>query len=145
MIASILHPQCNFLTSCYTSLLDLPALYNISVTIMKSALLMTTLAPSVLALPPTRVKPRSTTVCGQWDSVATGSYTVYQDLWGEDSGTGSQCSTVDGLSGSDLSWSTSWSWSGGSSDVKSYANAVTDITVAQLSSISSIPTTWDWR
>lgn len=70
---------------------------------MKSALFTASLATTALALAPSRIKPRATTICGQWDSVETGSYTVYQDLWGEDNGTGSQCSTVDGLSGNDLS------------------------------------------
>ncbi|KAI0835140.1 glycoside hydrolase family 12 protein [Hypoxylon sp. FL0890] len=90
------------------------------------------------------LEPRDTTICGQWDNVKIGPYTVYQDLWGMDSGTGSQCTTVGSLSGTTLSWSTSWSWSGGSSNVKSFANVVTDITVAQLSSFKSIPSTWTW-
>lgn len=62
-----------------------------------------------------------------------------------DSGTGSQCTTVNSLSGNTLSWKTSWSWSGGQGQVKSFANVVTDIAVTKLSSISSIPSTWSWR
>jgi xyloglucan-specific endo-beta-1,4-glucanase len=93
---------------------------------------------------PSRVEPRATTMCGQWDSVQTGSYTVYQDLWGMDSGTGEQCSTVNSLSGSSLSWSTSWSWAGGNGQVKSYANVVTDLPVVQLSAVDSLPSIWSW-
>ncbi|KAF3770760.1 family 12 glycoside hydrolase, partial [Cryphonectria parasitica EP155] len=87
---------------------------------------------------------RATSICGQWDSVATGVYTVYQDLWNEDAGTGSQCTTVDTLTDDVLSWSTSWSWTGESSQVKSYANTVTNFTITTLASISSIPSLWSW-
>ncbi|ROV90154.1 hypothetical protein VSDG_08790 [Cytospora chrysosperma] len=96
--------------------------------------------------PPSRIEERAaTTICGQWDSVETGSYIVYQDLWGESSGTGSQCTTVNSLSSSgSLPWSTSWSWSGNSSQVKSFANVVTSLSVVQLSDIASLPSTWSW-
>lgn len=94
---------------------------------------------------PSRIERRATSICGQWDSVQTGTYTVYQDLWGMSSGTGSQCTTVNSLSGSTLSWSTSWTWSGGSSSVKSFANVVTSIAITTLSNIASIPSTWKWR
>lgn len=41
--------------------------------------------------------------------------------------------------------STSWTWAGGSSSVKSYANAVvTQSTGIKLSAISTIPTTWKY-
>lgn len=94
------------------------------------------------------LKARSTQICGQYDSVATGAYTVYQDLWGQDSATsGSQCSTVTSLSGSTIVWSTSWSWAGASSSVKSYANIALDSvakTGVKVSSISAIPAVWKW-
>ncbi|PSR94351.1 xyloglucanase 2, partial [Coniella lustricola] len=88
---------------------------------------------------------RATSICGQWDSVPTGVYTVYQDLWNEDAGTGSQCTTIDSLDDSDvLSWSTEWSWSGASTQVKSFANTVTNFTITTLESISTIDTIWSW-
>ncbi|KAB5583710.1 concanavalin A-like lectin/glucanase domain-containing protein [Coniochaeta sp. 2T2.1] len=99
------------------------------------------LAGLAIASPTATLDKRATTICGQWDSVATGTYTVYQDLWGMSAGTGSQCTTVTGISSNKLVWSTSWSWSGGSSSVKSYANAVVSYTARTLSTISSIPTT----
>jgi xyloglucan-specific endo-beta-1,4-glucanase len=96
--------------------------------------------------PDKTLKPRSTQICGQWDSVVTGTYTVYQDLWGESAATsGSQCTTVDSLTSGTIVWSTSWSWAGGSSSVKSYANVALTTTGVQLSSISTIPTVWDYR
>lgn len=52
--------------------------------------------------------------CGQWDNQVQGSYTIYNNLWGRDQATsGSQCTGVDGLSGSTLKWHTKWSWAGG--------------------------------
>jgi len=98
------------------------------------------------AITPTRVlDKRATTICGQWDTVVTGTYTVYQDLWGEsNASSGSQCTTVDSDSSGTISWSTSWTWAGGSSDVKSYANVVVTQSATEISQITSIPTTWDW-
>lgn len=92
----------------------------------------------------TTVEKRASTFCGQWDSVTTGAYTLYNNLWGESSGSGSQCTTYTSLSSNVLKWSTSWSWSGGSSSVKSYANARITVNKA-LSAISKIPSTWNWR
>lgn len=97
---------------------------------------------------PTRTQPlekRATTVCGQWDSVQTGGYTIYNNLWGRDSGTGSQCLTVDGIYSGLVRWSTSWSWSGGPYNVKSYPNAVLQAPAARVSAISTMPSKWQWR
>ena len=45
--------------------------------------------------------------CGQYDTVQTGSYTLYNNLWGESAASsGSECVGVDGLSGNTLSWHT---------------------------------------
>ncbi|KAF2466332.1 endoglucanase A precursor [Lindgomyces ingoldianus] len=112
---------------------------------MKFSTLSTFAATAALAFAaPTATVKKRADMCGQWDSLATGSYTLYQDLWGMSSGTGSQCSGIDSLSGSTLKWHTKWSWSGGSGQVKSYANVVTTISQKALSSISSLPTTWSW-
>lgn len=110
------------------------------------AILPLAFAASALAVPTATVEKRATKICGQWDSVTTGTYTVYQDLWNEAAGTGSQCTTVNSLSGSTVAWSTSWSWAGGSNQVKSYANAVVkQSTIKKISAIASIPSTWKWR
>lgn len=103
-------------------------------------------APSLSEVPSKTINKRATTICGQWDTVVTGTYTLYQDLWGESAATsGSQCSTFNSLSGDTISWSTSWTWAGGSSSVKSYANVVvTQSTGYEVSAISSIPTVWDY-
>lgn len=66
--------------------------------------------------------------CTAFDTITRGKYYVNDNLWGQDKGTGSQCVWAGGLSGSALSWGTSWSWTtnskGRDSDVKSYASTV---------------------
>lgn len=113
---------------------------------LSQTLLASTLAVTALAAPTATLEKRATTICGQWDSVVTGTYTVYQDLWGESAATsGSQCTTVNSNTNGKLSWSTSWTWAGGPSSVKSFANVVVTSAAKQVSAIQSIPTTWDWR
>ena len=65
-----------------------------------------------IAMPTKTIQERGTTYCGQWDSVQTGDYTVYNDLWGISAAkSGSQCFGVDGLSGSTLKWHTTYALS----------------------------------
>ncbi|KAI0448996.1 family 12 glycosyl hydrolase [Xylaria acuta] len=112
---------------------------------MKSLILASAaLAGLALATPTPTVDKRATTFCGQWDSVQTGSYIVYNNLWGQSAGSGSQCTTVTGLTGNSVAWSTSWSWSGGNYNVKSYANAVVQTSAKKISAISTMPTTWKY-
>uniref|UniRef100_L2FHU4 Xyloglucan-specific endo-beta-glucanase n=1 Tax=Colletotrichum fructicola (strain Nara gc5) TaxID=1213859 RepID=L2FHU4_COLFN len=92
---------------------------------MKFSAILALLPLAALATPTPTVEKRASTYCGQWDSAVTGTYTVYNNLWGMSSGTGSH-------------------WSGGQYNVKSYANAVVSITKKALSSIGSIPSTWNW-
>ncbi|KAF2676539.1 glycoside hydrolase family 12 protein [Lentithecium fluviatile CBS 122367] len=102
------------------------------------------LAATALATPTPTLQKRAD-YCGQWDSAVTGAYTVYNNLWGQSAATsGSQCTGVDGLSGSTLKWHTKWSWAGGSYNVKSYANVVTKITQKALSGITSLASTWTY-
>ncbi|GJC83597.1 endoglucanase cel12C [Colletotrichum liriopes] len=111
---------------------------------MKFSAVLAVLPALALATPTPTIEKRATTFCDQWGSAVTGTYTVYNNLWGASSGTGSQCTTLTGLSGSNLQWSTTWSWSGGQYNVKSYANAVVNISKKALSAIGSIPSTWNW-
>lgn len=113
---------------------------------MKSLLLISLGLAGIASATPTKSIEKRASFCGQWDSQVTGSYTVYNDLWGEAEATsGSQCTTINSLSGNTLAWETAWTWTGGSSSVKSFANAAYTFTAKQLSSIESIPTTWKWR
>ncbi|KAI9810721.1 MAG: hypothetical protein M1827_006059 [Pycnora praestabilis] len=101
-------------------------------------------ATAVYAVP-TKTLNKRASMCGQWDSTTTGNYILYQDLWGESAASsGSQCSSLNCFAGNTIAWSTSWSWAGGSSSVKSYANAVVKMTSKELGSLTTIPTTWKW-
>lgn len=107
---------------------------------------LASLAGIATAASPMKLAKRADEFCGQYDTYTDGNWIVYNDLWGEDEATsGSQCTTVSTVDGDSISWSTSWSWEGISYDVKSFANAEYTITATELSAISSIPTTWDWR
>lgn len=89
---------------------------------------------------------RATTACGQYDSISAGSYSILTDLWGEANATsGSQCTTLDSVNGNDVVWSTTWSWTGGSS-VKSFSNVqLNDGIDQQLSAISTMPVCFFYR
>ncbi|KAJ5246011.1 hypothetical protein N7468_000994 [Penicillium chermesinum] len=94
---------------------------------------------------PTNSLSRRADSCEQWAATTTGSYILYNNLWGQSSDpSGKQCTGIDSLSGNTISWHTSWSWSGSASQVKSYANAALRFTAKTLGSIKSIPSTWKW-
>jgi xyloglucan-specific endo-beta-1,4-glucanase len=111
-----------------------------------SALVSATLA-TLAAASPTRVLEKRaavTTWCDSFGSLETGGYTVYHNNWGAAEATsGSQCTTLDSVTSGSVVWSTSWTWAGGSSNVKSYSNVALDVDT-QLSSLSSIPSVWKW-
>lgn len=84
-------------------------------------------------------------LCSQYSSYSSGPYTVNNNLWGESSGSGSQCTYVNSISNSGVSWSTTWNWQGSSSQVKSYANSqLSGLTKKLVSSLHSIPTSVQW-
>ena len=97
----------------------------------------------------------ATQVCGNMDSINNlGPYWINNNLWGAGSGSGSQCSWDNSISGSTLSWGTSWNWSGQANSVKSFASAVlgwhwgykqsgTGLPV-QLSSNTNVNTSWSF-
>ncbi|KUI56554.1 Xyloglucan-specific endo-beta-1,4-glucanase A [Cytospora mali] len=105
-------------------------------------------ATSAMAAPSkvvSALSARSTELCDSWDELTEGQYTIYQNNWGASSATsGSQCTTFDSISGTTVVWSTSWSWEGGSSSVKSYSNVALESVNKKLSAVSSIPSTWKW-
>ncbi|KAG8630510.1 hypothetical protein KVT40_002129 [Elsinoe batatas] len=84
-------------------------------------------------------------MCGQWDNVVSGTYTLYNNLWGRDAGTGSQCTNLDGTTSSGgIKWNTKWSWANGPYNVKSYANVVTKISQLPLSRLTSLASVYTW-
>lgn len=105
---------------------------------------LATFAPTSAA--PTRaLDPRGASQCGQYTSISTGTFTIATNEWGSSYGTGSQCSQINGLSGSSLAWQTTWTWANGVNNVKSYTNVESSTTSCkQISAIKSIPTTWSW-
>lgn len=86
------------------------------------------------------------TLCGQYDTYSSGAYIVNNNLWGKDSGSGSQCASVNSISDSGVSWSTTWDWSGGEDNVKSYPNSgLVALKKQPVSDISSIPSSVKWN
>lgn len=96
------------------------------------------LLPIALAAPVKR-QVDTTQHCGQWDTATEGQYELFLDQWGISGAAGSQCSQVTSLSGSDIAWTTTWTWSGGNG-VKTFSNIQLNTGVnVPLSSISSMP------
>lgn len=84
-------------------------------------------------------------LCEQYGTHVSSPYSVNNNLWGMDTGSGSQCTYVDGISGSGAAWHTTWTWSGGEDEVKSYANSkLEDLNKALISDVQTIPTTVEW-
>lgn len=85
------------------------------------------------------------TLCDQYGYYSTGNYDVNNNLWGQDYGTGSQCTYINSISDSGVSWYTTWNWSGDEGQVKSYANSgYVGQMQMYISDISSIPTSVEW-
>ncbi|KAL4892311.1 concanavalin A-like lectin/glucanase domain-containing protein [Aspergillus ambiguus] len=83
-------------------------------------------------------------LCDQYATSSSGAYTVNNNMWGMDSGSGSQCTYVDGTSGDGVAWHTTWNWSGGDSSVKSFPNSGVNLDKKLVSEISSIPSSAAW-
>ncbi|KAG2420674.1 endoglucanase A precursor [Aspergillus terreus] len=83
-------------------------------------------------------------LCAQYDSASSPPYSVNNNLWGKDQGTGEQCVYVDSLSSSGASWHTTWTWSGGEGTVKSYSNSGVTFDKKLVSDVQSISTSVSW-
>ncbi|PRX97686.1 GH12 family glycosyl hydrolase domain-containing protein [Allonocardiopsis opalescens] len=94
------------------------------------------------------------TSCEPFAAIDQGRYWINNNLWGQDSGTGSQCIQDLYTSGDTIGWRTNWQWSGGQSSVKSFSSAVlgwhwgwrnsgTGLPV-QLSAGRAVPSSWDF-
>ncbi|KAK3067074.1 hypothetical protein LTR53_016265 [Teratosphaeriaceae sp. CCFEE 6253] len=99
---------------------------------------------TALAAPTPTLVERATQQCGQYQSQQSGGYTLATNGWGWSSGTGSQCSEINSVSGGIIAWDTTWSWSGTPTQVKSYTNVQAGFTQKAISQYTSIPTTWKW-
>ncbi|KAM0546020.1 hypothetical protein ACHAPJ_011034 [Fusarium lateritium] len=107
---------------------------------------LATVASATPTTPANTLDKRATTWCGSFGSLQTGGRTVYHNNWGSGAASsGSQCTTFNNANGGSFSWSTSWSWAGGATSVKSYSNVALENINKQVSAIKSIPTKWTWR
>ncbi|KAI1084878.1 concanavalin A-like lectin/glucanase domain-containing protein [Whalleya microplaca] len=114
--------------------------------VTSSLLSMVLAATSAFAAPTPTVNKRDTTIsCGAFGSLATGGYTVYHNNWGSGKATsGNQCTYFKALNGNTVAWSTTWSWTGGPGEVKSYSNVALEKVNKQLSAVKSIWSKWSW-
>ncbi|KAG8873391.1 hypothetical protein FRB97_006800, partial [Tulasnella sp. 331] len=73
-------------------------------------------------------------------------YTLLNDQWGISGYTGSQTAQALGCTGgTTLAWTTTYTWTGGPYQVKTYTDIYLNSGLGkQLSAIKSIPTVWDW-
>ncbi|KAH8701929.1 putative endoglucanase [Talaromyces proteolyticus] len=103
------------------------------------------LQPTLLLSLAAAVYAQEQTLCDQFAVYASDQYIVNNNLWGESEGSGSQCTYVDSMSASGVTWSTTWDWSGGDGEVKSYAySGLNSFNKLYVSDLSSIPTSVDW-
>jgi xyloglucan-specific endo-beta-1,4-glucanase len=86
-------------------------------------------------------------LCTQYAYYSNSDYEVLNNLWGKDAATsGSQCTYVEGSSGSNLKWSSTWTWQGGENNVKSYVYAGRLLTKGNtIAKIKSMPTQIEWN
>ncbi|KAL2789054.1 concanavalin A-like lectin/glucanase domain-containing protein [Aspergillus keveii] len=82
-------------------------------------------------------------LCEQYGVVSSNGYIVNNNMWGQDSGTGTQCTTVDSISSDGVAWHTTWTWSGDMT-VKSYPNSGLVFDPVLVRDISSIQTMAEW-
>lgn len=108
-------------------------------------LLTTALPTGTLCRSTPLLDRRATQQCGQYQTQYQGPYSLATNGWGWSTGTGSQCSQINSVSGNTIAWETSWTWTGGPTSVKSYTNVQQNSYARkQLKAYTSIPTTWKW-
>uniref|UniRef100_M4BGG1 Uncharacterized protein n=1 Tax=Hyaloperonospora arabidopsidis (strain Emoy2) TaxID=559515 RepID=M4BGG1_HYAAE len=85
--------------------------------------------------------------CDQWGQTKSGNYIIYNNLWGSSAATGGgkQCTGLDSGSGDTVAWHTVWSWMGGDTSVKSYANAALTFDAVPLTEVDSIPSSIEFK
>ncbi|RMY34063.1 hypothetical protein D0866_05502 [Hortaea werneckii] len=101
-----------------------------------SAVATASLAAIAAAAPSKTITKRADS-CGQWASIETGNYVLYNNLWGQDNAeSGQGCVGLDSLSGNTIAWHSTWTWKGGNA-IKSYPNVVVnsaeDLTIGSIS------------
>ncbi|KAK1829964.1 glycoside hydrolase family 12 protein [Podospora conica] len=120
---------------------------------MKATTLLALLPSLALASPAASLAPRQQRgaikqLCGQYDYWSNDQYEANNNLWGKGSAQagGSQCTYIDSVSGSNVAWSSTWTWQGGPDNVKSYVYVGRKVTRGRkISQISSMPTAITWK
>lgn len=85
-------------------------------------------------------------LCSQYAYYAANGYEVLNNLWGKDqASSGSQCTYYEGSTGSGIKWSSTWQWTGGENQVKSYVYAGKILSKGNLiSNVRGMPTSIQW-
>ncbi|KAG5914659.1 hypothetical protein E4U42_000368 [Claviceps africana] len=110
-----------------------------------ASLALSGLVASALATPLDHSKRGAQSFCGGFGTSSAGPYTLYHNNWGAGAASsGQQCTAFSPLQGDSVSWSTTWSWQGGPSSVKSYSNLGLAHVNRRLSDVRSIPSRWSW-
>lgn len=85
-------------------------------------------------------------LCEQFASHVESGYGINNNLWGSQSGTGSQCTYADFSDSCGISWHVDWTWQGGPNSVKSYPYSGLEFTEKKLvSEIPVLPVAVDWN
>ncbi|KAF4333493.1 murein transglycosylase [Fusarium beomiforme] len=84
-------------------------------------------------------------LCDQYSYYANGGYEFNNNRWGQNSGSGSQCTYIDWSNSNGAGYHVNWDWSGGQNDVKSYPNSALQISNKRIvSSISNMQSAAAW-
>src|SRR5262245_29666575 len=85
------------------------------------------------------------TLCERYGYYEKEGYYFNNNRWGQDDGTGDQCTYIDSVSSDGVVWHTSWTWQGGENNVKAYPYSGRLLPEKKLvSSISSMPASVSW-
>jgi xyloglucan-specific endo-beta-1,4-glucanase len=88
----------------------------------KTSLLVTALTTAALTAVPA-LPAQAATNCTAFGTITLNKYYVNNNLWGQGSGTGSQC-VSDTRNGATIGWNTTFNWANQPSQVKSYDSSV---------------------
>ena len=102
------------------------------------SLLIAALTPFALA--------QQQTLCKKYGYYSSNGYELNNNLWGDGAATsGSQCTYYDGPASGGLAWHSTWSWTGGENNVKSYVYIGRQITKKLVSQTSTMATSVQWN
>ncbi|KAI9157941.1 endoglucanase [Paramyrothecium foliicola] len=85
-------------------------------------------------------------LCSQFGYHAGFGYEFNNNVWGQRFGQGSQCTYVDKVAYGGVAWHSTWSWSGGEHNVKSYPYSGRQLPNKRIvNSIDKLPSTATWN